>query len=206
MKKTINWSYLDRVMIEKPDKKYVKNIELVKDNYGLTREIGEIDFDAISKKELEKVFSSTFLLEYGDENYKSYETMEKFGKAVKEYYGMSEHDLLLLFKEYLTKNKDLQKYGNFIKLLKLTCRLDYRDFDGNVYSNWDEHPHPLQSEVKHDYVGSYQLVMLKPFPLRIIEAMKKRIVLIDKEEKDKQIADFDKKYSLQDLDEIEERI
>ena len=206
MKKTINWSYLDRVMIEKPDKKYVKNIELVKDNYGLTREIGEIDFDAISKKELEKVFSNTFLLEYGDENYKSYETMEKFGKAVKEYYGMSEQDLLALLREYLTKNKDVKKHGNFIKLLKLTCRLDYRDFDGNDYPYWDEHPHPLQSEVKHDYVGCYQLVMLKPFPLRIIEAMKKRIALIDKEEKDKQIADFDKKYSLQDLDEIEERI
>ena len=96
--------------------------------------------------------------------------------------------------------------GNFIKLLNLTCRLDYRDFDGNTYSEWEEHIRPLQSKINHDYVGSYQLVLLKPFPLRIIEAMKKRIALIDKEEKDKQIADFDKKYSLQDLDEIEERI
>ena len=218
MKEQTSWcTYRDKKM-NKVAEKYLKNVRMVRDSDRLEREKGEIDFLKIPREVLIDVFDNIEELRYKhnydkksarwsqDDYYDLTDTMWDFDYEMKKNFNMHEEELFKLFKNYLAKVADIQKYGNFAKLLSATCRLTYTDYDGYEYCDYDEHPHPSQEDINHNFVGDYELVVMKPIPLKIIYAMKKRVSLLVKNEKEKSAKNFDKKYSLKELDDLEDNL
>ena len=201
--------------MEKPSKEYLKNVHLTK-NTGLEREVGEIDFLKIPCDELIKVLSNVEMIrlkrEQNNKNANSLcsltSEMFAFDKALKENFDIDtycEHDELFeLLKKYLVVIKDTKKYESFAKILNLTFKLKYTDYDGYEYDTFDEHSHynVSQKDIDHDYVGDYELVLWRPLPMKLISAMKNEVAGLAGIKSKRTFDDFDSKHSNEEIDEL----
>ena len=203
---------------EKVDERSLKNVKMVKDGDSRNREIGEVDLINVSQKELIGVFgclnnikdSFNYLtISLNDGKCESNKEMEKYFNMLEKELNMESKDLFGLLKSYLVMNKNQKKYKAFTELLNATCKLVYEDYDGYVYYDYDEHPHPLQKDVDHNYVGDYSLILVKPIPFKTIEVLKNGVERLQQEvkrlqekERQKTLNNFDKKHSTAELDEL----
>ena len=198
---------------DKVDSRCLKNVKMVKDEKDREREIGEIDFYKIQKQDLVHVFNCMNKVVIGSELRELSKTlinsdnvtnkeMSTYIDLIEEKFNMEEEGLFNLLKDYLTKNKNIIKHGTFIKVLAATCRLVYSDYDNYKYDYYDEHPHPMQDNIDHNLVGDYSLVLIRPIPFKIIEAMENEVTKLKRAEKEKKYSNFDKKHSTAELDEL----
>lgn len=217
MIKQTSWCTYKDVKLEKVDKKYLKNVRMKKDEDGLIREVGEIDFLKIPQNELIKVFKSMKELrlehnydkknvKFDDEYYDITPDMWDYLYAIRKHFNMNEKELFKLLRDYLTKNTDQEKYKNFASVLDATCKLRYRDYDDYEYSDYDEHPHPSQEDIDHNYVGDYELIVMQPIPLKVIQAIRERVKVLTLANNDKEIASFDDKHTLPELNNFEDKL
>ena len=197
---------------DKPDIKYLKNIRKKLDWDNRKREVGEIDFLKIPCKDLLKVLQDVEGLElkskvsdYGEYEYP--EELEEFDYTLTSKYKMYyRDDLLGLLKEYLQVVEGTKKYQTFVKILNLTCKLEYRDYDNYEYCDYDEHPHPGQEDIDHNYVGNFTFTIKKPIPMKVIGAILKEIKDHRKSQANAEADRYDKKNTSPELDELAEQL
>ena len=221
MKVNTSWcSYKDE-KLDKLDAKYLKNVEFIKDLDDRTREVGEINFLTIPAEKLIEVLNHVKELELehnyhkksanwsDDDYYDLTDEMEEYRSALIGCLNMYEKDLFDLTKKFIyliCVVKDTEKYETFAKILNATCKLSYMDYDDYEYCDYIEHPHPSQEDVDHNYVGDYELLMNKPIPLKVIQAMKNEINKLEKIKIKKDTEEFDKKFSNEILDELTKKL
>ena len=198
---------------EKPKMEYLKNIKTVFDKHNREREVGEIDFLKIPCQELLKVLQDMRSINLrsekkaGDYSFIP-EELNEFSKTLKEeykmYYGT---DLFELLKEYLQVIEDTKKYETFAKILNLTCKLEYTDYDSHIYDEDPEYVHekaPTQKEVDHNFVGDFNLTINKPIPMKVIGAMLKEVIAHRKTLENAETKRYDSKNSTEELDNLAE--
>ena len=206
--------YYQDTKYDKVNKEYLKNVQMIKDDDGRQREVGEIDFLKIPRKDLIKVFRNTneFRLKHGYDNknidythedyYELTDEMWDFQTLLNKNLNLSVQGLFGLFVDYLTFNTDEKKFDAFRKVLNETCKYTYRDYDDYCYDYHNEHPHPKQSDVDHDHVGAYELIVMKPIPLKTIQKLLDNVQDHEDTATTKNTEEYDKKYSNKKLDEL----
>ena len=213
MRLKLNDHVVKDAKFEKVDSKYLKNVKTIKDEERREREVGEVDLLNIPQKELVGIFNcmddiaEAYTLrnlndslkidnrDFGEEMYNYLDMLEKKLK-------METKDLFELLKDYLVKNKNEKKHEAFIRLLNATCKLAYTDYDDYEYDYYDEHPYTSQKDIDHNFVGDYSLILVKPIPFKIINAIKDEVDKLEEKERQKTLNNFDKKHSTAELDEL----
>ena len=204
-------------MPKKPDNRScLKNIKMVKDEHGLDREIGEVDLSYIrGRNDLGIVFTLSsskcfecedkssyigttmeFYKDKEDASYSYTDIMKKYDSVLKEK-GKGPRDVFdLLHKYFVTIQGDINerdKRHALADLLAATCKWRYIDLDFNEAAKKSPH---VQSEIYHDAVNEYRLVMCKPIPLEILEKMEDYIIARKKDELEND-PEYDDFYSVE---------
>ena len=200
---------------QKPDIKYLKNIKTKLDKYNREREVGEIDLLKIPSKDLIAVMQDVWSVELKSEKksngytYFSQE-IDEFKKTLKDEYNMYYGtDLRNLIKEYLQIVDGTKKYETLAKILNITCKLEYLDYDNHEYDEDPEYvkePTPTQKEVNHNFVGDFTLTIIKPIPMKVIGAMLKETLQHKKGIINKKAERHDKENSTQELNDLAEQL
>ena len=189
-----SWCSYKDAKLKKVDKKYLKNVKIITDDDYRKREVGEIDLLKIPQDELIYVFNNMdkkndfrYKHNYDKKNakwssdyYDLTDEMDDFDTQLESNLGLDVEKLFVLLKKYLN-NADTKKYETFAKILNVTCELKYMDYDDYEYCDYNEHEHPSQKDVDHNYVGTYELVVMKPIPLEIIQNIKDTVEKLDKQ-------------------------
>ena len=195
--------------LDKLDEKYLKNVKFIKDDDDRTREVGEINFLTIPAEKLIEVLKHVEELKLEHKLEHNYhkksakwsdnDYMEEYRYALIKCFNMYEKDLLDLIKKFIYVAKDTGKYESFAKILNVTCKLSYMDYNNFQFEYF--HPsdetgllHPSQKNIDHNYVGSYQLLINKPIPLGIIQAMKDEVKKFKITKIKKDTEEFDKNF------------
>ena len=193
--KVKTWCTWKDAKLDKMDRKYIKNSKIIKDEYRRQREAGEIDLLKIPRDKLIYIFNNMdkeedfrYKHNYDNENarrnqyyYDITDEMDSYDNLVREKFNIDNEELFELFKNYLIKNNDKKDYNTFTKILNATCKLNYIDYDDYEYSDYEEHERPFQEDVDHNYVGTYELVVMEPIPLEIIQNIKDTVEKLDKQ-------------------------
>ncbi|MBQ0017478.1 MAG: hypothetical protein KBT30_02480, partial [Clostridiales bacterium] len=67
-------------------------------------------------------------------------------------------------------------------------------------------PHPSQKDIDHNFVGDYELIVWKPIPMKIIQAMEDEIKRFNLFKLKHENIKYDDKYSTKKLDELCEEL
>ena len=185
MKEKTSWCTEKDVKLKKVKKEYLKNVKMIEDD-GLEREVGEIDFLKIPRKELLYVLNTMHGLRYkhnfddcsydeydhkNDDYYMMTDEMMDFESDLSKNFDMYKEDLFDLFKEFTANISNKKEYQTFTKMLDKYCKLNYIDCDDHEYCYYNEHEHPKQEEIDHNHVGEYEFIVTKPIPMKTIQSM-----------------------------------
>lgn len=218
MKIKTSWCTCKDEKLDKLDAKYLKNVKFIKDDDNRTREVGEVNLLTIPAEKLIEVLNHVEKLELkhnyhkksaklsDNDFYDLTDKMEEYRYALIKCFSMRENDLFDLIKKFIHVVKDTEKYETFAKILNATCKLNYMDYDDYEHFDYDEHPHPSQKDVDHNYVGDYQLLMNRPIPLKVIQTMNDEVKKFKIAKIKKDAEEFDKNFSNKTLDELTEKL
>lgn len=218
MKIKTSWCTYKDEKLDKLDTKYLKNVKFIKDDDNRTREVGEVNFLTIPAEKLIEVLNHVEKLElehnyhknsakWSDNDYYDLtDKMKEYSHALIKCLNMYEEDLFDLIKKFIYVVKDTEKHETFAKILNATCKLSYMDYDDYEYFDYDEHAHPSQKDVDHNYVGNYQLLMNRPIPLKVIQTMNDEVKKFKIVKIKKDTEEFDKNFSNKTLDELTEKL
>ena len=218
MRTETNWCSTKNGKPNKLDAKYLKNTKTIYDEFNRVTEISEVNFLTIPSKFLLDVLDHVDELRlkhnYDDENaspcdydyFDLTDKMETYQWALKKCFNMDTNCLFTLIKKYICFVNNTNKYDTFAKILNATCKLTYVDYDNCEYCYYDKTEQQASSKVDSNFAGSYNLLLDKPIPLKIIRALTNEVDIYQSTKNKKDTTKYDKEFSDKQLDELAEKL